>query len=188
MRRSATIVAAVAVGIAGLAGGFWLQHATRSPAPLPPDAAATPEAATIKGRARPAFSLRDLNGKQQDVAQWDNHVVLLNFWATWCPPCRREIPALIELQNKFGRQGLQVVGVAIDQPHLVEEFRDTAEMNYPVLVGESDALAVSKSYGNVYGQLPYSVIIARDGTIREVHRGELTTAAAESLLKPLLSR
>ncbi len=188
MRRSATIVAAVAVGIAGLAGGFWLQHATRSPAPLPPSAAGSEAATTITGTARPSFSLRDLNGKQHDIAQWDNHVVLLNFWATWCPPCRREIPALIDLQNKFGNQGLQVVGVAIDQPQLVEEFRDTAEMNYPVLVGESEALAVSKAYGNVYGQLPYSVVIARDGTIREVHRGELTKTTAESLLKPLLDR
>ncbi len=70
----------------------------------------------------------------------------------------------------------------------MEEFRDTAEINYPVLVGESDALEVSKSYGNVYGQLPYSVIIDRDGTIREVHRGELTATAAESLLEPLLGR
>ena len=185
MGRTSSIIAAVILGLAGGAGGYWLYQFTRAPETT---TAAAPEqmASEVVGATRPAFSLRNLNGQPQAVAQWDGQVVLLNFWATWCPPCRREIPAFIDLQERFGAQGLQIVGVAIDQPQLVEEYRDTMGINYPVLVGETDALEVSKDYGNAYGQLPYTVLIDRQGTIRNVHRGELTAADAEAMLKPLL--
>lgn len=186
MTRAGSIIAALALGLAGGAGGYWLYQFTRDPAPLPP-AAAPAANASVVGAPRPGFSLQDLSGKSQAVGQWDGQVLLLNFWATWCPPCRREIPALIELQQDYGDQGLQIVGIAIDQPQLVEEYRDTMGMNYPVLVGETEALEVSKDYGNAYGQLPYTVAVGRDGTIRAVHRGELTRPDAEALLEPLLA-
>lgn len=183
MGRGASVIAAVILGLAGGAGGYWLYHATRDPSPVQ---APPPADARVVGSARPAFVLDNVAGQPQDVAQWDGQVVLLNFWATWCPPCRREIPALMELQEQLGPQGLQVVGVAIDQRQLVEEYRDTMSMNYPVLVGETDALEVSAAYGNSYGQLPYSVVIDRQGKITHVHRGELTLEDALAMVQPLL--
>lgn len=183
MGRSRSIIAAVILGLAGGAGGYWLYQATREPisvqAPPKPDA-------SLVGSQRPAFTLASVSGEAMDVSQWDGQVVLLNFWATWCPPCRREIPALIELQDRLGPQGLQVVGIAIDQRQLVEEYRDTMGINYPVLVGETEAMEISAAYGNTYGQLPYSVVIDRQGRITDIHRGELTTEDVETLVKPLL--
>ena len=187
MKRTTGVIGAIVLGLAGGAGGYWLYQLTRSPDAVPaPSAQSRAEAGSVIGTQRPAFSLPDLAGRPQDVSQWDGQVVLLNFWATWCPPCRREIPAFVDLQQRLGAQGLQIVGVAIDQPQLVEEYGDTMGINYPSLVGETDALEVAKAYGNAFGQLPYSVIIGRDGTIENVHRGELKREDAEALLEPLL--
>jgi len=113
-------------------------------------------------------------------------VVLLNFWATWCPPCRHEIPDFIALQKEYGAKGLQVVGVALDQNDLVEQYRDTAGIDYPLLVGDLDAVDVAKAYGNSYGELPYTVFIDRKGRIAAIHRGGITKDAAEAAIKKLL--
>ena len=187
MNRTTGVVGAIVLGLAGGAGGYWLYQLTRSADAIPvPPAQSQAEADSMVGAERPAFALQDVAGRQQDVSQWDGQVVLVNFWATWCPPCRREIPAFIDLQQRFGAQGLQIVGVAIDQPQLVEEYGDTMGINYPSLVGETDALAVARAYGNAYGQLPYSVVIGRDGKIKNVHRGELKGEDAEAMLQSLL--
>ena len=132
------------------------------------------------------FTLADLDGAKHNVHEWDGRVLVLNFWATWCPPCRRETPMFVELQEKYGAQGLQFVGIAIDNKDKVTDFIDTFGVNYPILIGTDDAIQISKEYGNRFGALPYSVIIDRKGHIIRVQRGELTRDVAEKTIKPLL--
>ena len=122
--------------------------------------------------------LPDLDGQLRRISEWDGKVLVVNFWATWCPPCRREIPAFIELQETYGPRGVQFVGVAVDTPNNVSDFVDPMGINYPTLVGESDAIAIAKQYGNRLGVLPYTVVY--------VHRNELSYADAEAVIQPLL--
>lgn len=141
--------------------------------------------ATLEHKA-PEFTLPDLNGIQHNIREWHGKVVVLNFWATWCPPCRRETPLFVELQEELGPQGLQFVGVAIDKINKVKEFMDTYGVEYPMLIGVDDATAIAKTYGNRFGSLPYTVIIDRKGNIAYVQRNELTREVAEKVIKTLL--
>jgi peroxiredoxin len=134
----------------------------------------------------PEFTLPDLDGAPHNIREWHGKVIVLNFWATWCPPCRKETPMLVELQDKFGPQGLQLVGVAIDKTEKVEEFMDTYGVNYPMLIGVDDAIEIAKSYGNRFGALPYTVIIDRNGHIAHVQRGELERDVALKTINKLL--
>jgi peroxiredoxin len=138
------------------------------------------------GQARPAFSLPDNHDRVRHIADWDGKVLVINFWATWCPPCRREMPMFVEMQEQFRQQGLQFVGVAIDDADKVQDFMDTVGVNYPMLIGGGDAIAIAKQYGNRFGALPYSVIIDRDGVIRFIQRGELRPEVLKEQLAPLL--
>ncbi len=138
------------------------------------------------GQKRADFSLPDLSNNMHAIKQWDNKVILLNFWATWCPPCRKEIPAFIELQEQFGPQGFQVIGVAIDEKDAVEDYADGLGVNYPILIGNSAALDISTAYGNRFGQLPYSLVIDRQGIIRFIGKRELSFDDIAKQIKPLL--
>lgn len=135
---------------------------------------------------RPEFQLADLEEKIHNINEWDGKVILLNFWATWCPPCRDEIPVLIELQEKYGSSGFQVIGIAIDQADLVRAYSDSMGINYPVLVGEDNAIDIGLEYGNRLNVLPYSVIINHEGMIRFIKKGEVSRDEIEELIKPLL--
>ena len=135
---------------------------------------------------RPAFTLPAADGTLRDIAEWDGKVLLVNFWATWCPPCRREIPLFIELQEELGARGLQVVGVAIDEARKVAELANSLGVNYPMLVGDTRAAEVSADYGNDLGVLPFTAIVDRNGRVAHQHRGEVTRDIAERLLLPLL--
>jgi peroxiredoxin len=134
----------------------------------------------------PEFTLPDLDGVQHNIREWKGDVIVLNFWATWCPPCRKETPMFVEMQEQLGPQGLQFVGVAIDEINKVKEFMDTYGVNYPMLIGVDDAIEIAKTYGNRFGALPYTVIIDRNGNIAHVQRGELERDVAVKTIKALL--
>ena len=134
---------------------------------------------------RPEFAMKDINGKIRNVKEWDGKVILLNFWATWCPPCLNEIPGFIELQEEYGEQGFQIVGVAVDDEKIVREFSTKMKMNYPIIAGEFEAIGLSSRYGNHSGGLPYSVFINREGEISDKITGELDKIRAEKILKRL---
>ena len=138
------------------------------------------------GSQRPEFSLPDQDGVTRKLSEWDGKVLVVNFWATWCPPCRKETPAFVELQDKYGDKGLQFIGVAIDEKDNVEDFADTYGVNYPMLLGDLEAIKTSKAYGNRFGTLPYTVIVDRQGKISFIQRGELLKTTAEEKIKALL--
>lgn len=134
---------------------------------------------------RPEFSGLDLEQKLRNIKEWDGKIIVLNFWATWCPPCRKEIPDLIELQNKYGASGIQVIGVAIDEVERVNQFAMDIGINYPTLMADINGFDLAKSYGNVLGALPFSAVINRDGIISSTHTGALSMEDLENIIKPL---
>ena len=140
----------------------------------------------IIGSSRPDFSLVDVAGEVRNIAEWDGKVVAINFWATWCPPCIKEIPEFVELQHKYEAQGLQFIGIALQRPEEVLDFMNEKGMNYPVLAGEMEVIEISELYGNNIGALPYTVIIDRAGLIQYVKRGPLSMENAESIISKLL--
>ena len=116
----------------------------------------------------PEFSLPELTGKTLKVSDYRGKVVLLDFWATWCDPCREEIPHFVELQNKLGDQGFQIIGVSMDDgPEPVRDFYRKFKMNYPVVMGNAQ---IGELYGGVLG-LPIAFVIGRDGRIYSKHIG-----------------
>lgn len=133
-----------------------------------------------------AASLPDIEGNIQSFSQWRGNVLLVNFWATWCAPCREEIPEFIETQGKYREQGLVLVGIAIDQKERVEMFNKEFGINYPIVVGDMDAFSLAEAMGNPQGALPYTVMINRDGEIVESHLGRIHIDKVEKILKPLL--
>jgi len=187
MNKTATTMLLAAVSLA--AGFGFYQYTQQGTITVAEKTTTTPVAKkplSMIGQKRADFSLPDLQDTQHSIKEWDNKVILLNFWATWCPPCRKEIPAFIELQEQFGKQGFQVIGVAIDEKDAVEDYADGMGVNYPILIGNNTALEVSAAYGNRFGQLPYSLVIDRQGVIQFIGKGELTFADIAEQIKPLL--
>lgn len=131
-------------------------------------------------------SFYDLNDKVQPLAQWQGKVVVLNFWATWCPPCRAEIPEFIRFQKQYEKQGVQFIGVAIDQKSKVMDFAKEKGMNYPVLLGDLAGIDLAKRIGNTEGGLPYSVVVDRNGKVILTQLGTLSYEKLESAIRPLL--
>jgi thiol-disulfide isomerase/thioredoxin len=134
----------------------------------------------------PDFSLPDLDARLHRSGEWLGKVLVLNFWATWCPPCRKEMPVFITLQNEFGDKGLQFVGIAIDEKSKVREFVDFLGVNYLILLGENDAVQLSRDLGNRFRGLPFTVIFDRTGRVSHIQAGELQRSALEAQIKPLL--
>ena len=137
------------------------------------------------GDKRIDFAMTDVDGKTRRLSEWDGKVILVNFWATWCPPCLREIPGFVQLQAEYGSRGLEIVGVAVDDHDTVRQFVREHGINYPVLVGDEDG-SVSRQYGNDMGALPYSILIDRHGRIVETRRGVFPFPEAEKAIKALL--
>lgn len=134
---------------------------------------------------RPEFAMADINGQIRNIKEWDGKIILLNFWATWCPPCLHEIPGFIELQEQYGSQGFQIIGVAVDNEDAVREFVNEMNINYPVMASEIEAIKLSNLYGNSMNGLPFSVIINREGEISSKITGVLSKIRAEEILKNL---
>lgn len=120
-----------------------------------------------------SFALNDMDGVQRDFSEYAGSHSLLNFWATWCAPCRREIPLLKEFHADRDTHGIQVIGIAVDFPEEVQVYAEAAEFNYPILVGEQDAMAVAESSGVEFVGLPFTMIVDRDGELLNAHMGEI---------------
>jgi peroxiredoxin len=132
----------------------------------------------------PEFSLTSLSGEHINLQDYKGKVVVLDFWATWCGPCRIEIPGFVQLQNQYGSQGLAIIGVSMDDgPEPVRRFYRDFHMNYPVVMG-SDKLGML--YGGIFG-LPTTFLIGRDGRIYSKHEGLTDASVFESEIKELLA-
>ena len=138
--------------------------------------------------ARPApmdFTLADMNGDELELASLKGKVILLNFWATWCGPCKIEIPAFIELQDEYGDQGFQVLGLSVDDPpEQIRPFAEDMAVNYPMLVGLGRE-DFQDAYGPIWG-LPVTYWIDREGTLCKTHMGIASKDELEFALKTLL--
>ena len=131
------------------------------------------------------FTLKDMNGAEVKLADLKGQVVLLNFWATWCGPCRLEIPWFVEFQEKYKDQGFRVVGISVDDPpEALPPFAKRFKVNYPLVVGV-DREDVQKAYGPIFG-VPITFIIGRDGRICMKHVGQVGKEQFESEIKALL--
>lgn len=147
------------------------------------DAADTPAlSAGDQASAAPAFTLPDLNGKSVSLADFRGKGVVLNFWATWCPPCKKEIPDFIDLQKEYGSKGVVIVGIALDQKDKVQAFVEKNGMNYPVLLGDE---AITVKYGGIQG-IPTTFIIDKKGNILNRFEGYRPRTVWESEIKKLL--
>ena len=131
----------------------------------------------------PDFTLNDLSGKPLTLSTYRGKVVLLDFWATWCDPCRDEIPRFIALQNQYGDRGLQIIGISMDDtPEPVREFQQQFKMNYPVVMGSA---RIGQLYGGILG-LPVAFLIGPDRRIYSKHFGAMDIAGFEREIVPLL--
>ncbi len=182
---SVVLIAAVAG-----AGGYQLHQRTNQPDTLQTAHAVNnpyvKKKEDVTGSVATGFTLADVDGAERTLSEWQGKVVAINFWATWCPPCRDEIPAFIELQQSYASQGLQFIGIALQSADEIRDFINEYQVNYPSLVGDKDAIEVAKKLGNDIGALPYTVIIDRQGIIRFTHRGPLSKADAEDVISGLL--
>jgi peroxiredoxin len=137
------------------------------------------------GSTAPAFALKDVDGKSLNLADYRGKVVLLDYWATWCVPCRSEIPHFVEFQDKYAAQGFQVMGISMDDgPQPVQDFYKQFKMNYPVAMGTTQ---LAESYGGILG-LPVTFLIGRDGKIAAKYVGLTETPVIQQKLESLLKQ
>ena len=132
------------------------------------------------------ISLPDVDGREQRLDQWKGKVLVVNFWATWCEPCREEMPEFVRAQAKSGGKGLQFVGIAIDQPDKIRQFSKELKLNYPSLVGGYGALELSKTFGNKLMALPFTLILDRDGKVAYAQMGPLKPGNLDAIVGKLL--
>jgi thiol-disulfide isomerase/thioredoxin len=174
------LIVAIAVlgAMLGFLAGGWMQSpdegpATRSTMPV--------------GTRRPDLALPDLDQGLRQLSEWDGKLVLLNFWASWCGPCRDEMPLLDAVAKEHAAAGLQVIGVAVDETTAVRAFLAKRPVAYPILIdAPSGAADSSRLFGDDRAVLPYSVLIAPDGRLLTRRFGSFTRATLEDWLAPYL--
>lgn len=132
------------------------------------------------------FRLEDLHGEQRSLSEWQGKIIIINFWATWCAPCREEIPAFTELQQQYANDDIQFVGIALQSAEEIRDFINEFNVNYPSLVGDSEVIKLGTKLGNHIGALPYTVIVDRSGIIRFTRRGPLSKSEAETQIRALI--
>jgi thiol-disulfide isomerase/thioredoxin len=142
---------------------------------------------TPESTAVPIIALPDLDGRLRQSAEWRGRVVLVNFWATWCGPCVQEVPELVAAQRRWGNQGLQVVGIALDEGEPVRAFAERMGIHYPVLIAGMAGFDLSQSFGNDVLSIPFTVVLDRTGQIRYRHLGVITPAELEDWIPVLLA-
>jgi peroxiredoxin len=173
----------IIVGLLATMAGAWLGGQWRE---RPAREAGIVASALVEGERRPDFAHGAADGRWVASSDFDGQVLLVNFWATWCEPCREEMPMLDRLQGELGGRGLAVVGIALDDVQRSRDFIARLGIGYTVLVGAGDVLATSRAWGNEAGLLPYSVLVDREGIVRWVYFGELKRAELQARIEALL--
>jgi thiol-disulfide isomerase/thioredoxin len=173
------LVAVVGAGLGLLAGTELGQ----------PWTSAVPEGMTVlkAGDMRADLALPDLDGKPHRLSEWDGKLVLVNFWATWCEPCREEMPLLDHTRVQHAKDGLEIVGIAIDDPGAVGDYLKDNPVGYPILISSDDNANPSVAFGDTHSILPYSVLLGRDGRIVAQRSGSFSSSSISSWLQPYLA-
>jgi thiol-disulfide isomerase/thioredoxin len=174
MKKSALIVT---VAMLAFVGGISVRGLLSSPLSSSSQATQT---------LLPEFSLPDLSGKQHSIKEWQGKVLVINFWATWCPPCLKEMPEFEAMQNEFSDKGLQFVGIALDDPEPIKEFIASKKITYPILLGEDQGTKLAHDLGNIVNTVPFTVIVDKKGRFIKSHMGELSREQLLETVTPLL--
>lgn len=176
MDRTSNIIIAMAVvaGLMGFALGGWLSMERSD--------------VLRSGERYEDFELPDVDGQRRRLSELEGRVIVVNFWATWCPPCVRELPMLAEVERRLSGQGLSIVGVAEDDADDVRAFLERYPTGYLQLIANPFAESISGRYGNVRRVLPFTVVIDRDGTKVWQRFGEVSEAQLLEVVEPLLAQ
>jgi thiol-disulfide isomerase/thioredoxin len=171
---------AAVLAIAALAGiaAHLASREFLAPEPLPPE----PVRPAVIPERRPDLQLADREGQLRALSEWDGKALVVNFWATWCAPCRREIPMLNALAREHRDQGVEVIGIAVDFREDVLKYLETTPIDYVVLIGEQDGMDAARAFGMETIGLPFTAFIDRAGRIATIHVGELHRPQAEVIL------
>lgn len=178
--NNAILLAALLVAAAA-AGFLFYDYSNR------PEPAAHQGSAVRTLLKRPEFSLPDLDGQVRHIDEWDGQATIVNFWATWCPPCRREIPLLIEFQEQAAANNIAIIGIAMDRMEDVQRYAAETNFNYAVLVGEQEAVDAAEGYGVEVVGLPLTIFANSQGEVVEIHAGELSRADLEAAMSRLVA-
>jgi len=135
-----------------------------------------------------ATRLNDSDGKQQTFKQWQGKTLVVNFWATWCPPCREEMPSFSRLQTKYASNGVQFVGIALDTAENVISFSKRYPTSYPLLIADSEGADLTRQLGNSRLALPYTVVLASNGEVRLARLGRVSEQELDILLQKAILR
>jgi thiol-disulfide isomerase/thioredoxin len=187
MNGKALAAFVVAAGLAGAAGYYVYSRSVTATAPNAAEPAAIAVAPNPAPAARlaatvPEFTLTDRDGVPRTLQHWAGKSLIVNFWATWCAPCRREIPLLEQLQRERGAEGFQVVGIAADFRDKVLAYADEMKIAYPLLIGEQEALDAATAFGVDAVGFPFTIFTDQQARIVVAHVGELTADEADLIL------
>ena len=178
----ALVVGAALVSVAAIS--YWVMHY-----PFAQDKQANPAAlinpTTSQAIDLKSLSLPDSNGVIQPLSQWRGKILVVNFWATWCPPCREEMPAFSRIASKYAANGVQVVGISIDTVNKVREFQKLTPVSYPLLIGTFDTVQSTVVLGNTVQALPFTAIYDRTGNIHAIKLGRMSEQELERRLLEL---
>jgi thiol-disulfide isomerase/thioredoxin len=186
VRKNALIM--ILVAFLAATGGYFFAMAVnpvQPPDPTPADFEPGPTGNELVGARRPDFTLHDVRGNPVSADDFDGHIWLANFWATWCAPCVEEMPMLSRLQQEYAGDGLIVVGIALDDASRASEFAADLGVDYPILVGKTDVVLAGRQFGNATGMLPFSVLIDAGGIIRWTHLGALSREQLQAEIRSL---
>lgn len=165
----------IPLALAALAAGIWVAQER--------NAGETPAKSAVSALWQAGFP--DVKGHEQPLSQWRGQVLVLNFWASWCAPCREEMPDFVALRTQYRPKGTEFVGIAIDNPANVAQFLQQLPVNYPILIGEGAAHSLARQLGNPGGALPYTLVLDREGNVVLSHLGRLPRTTLEVTLRKI---
>jgi len=161
--------------LVALASGFFLQQNTGSTLP------------SAQTAVKLDFSFPDVDGVQHSAAEWQGKVLVLNFWASWCGPCLKEIPEFVKWQDEYRSRNLQFVGLAIEERDAVAKYLQRMKVNYPMLITGDSGTLLARQWGNIINAVPFTVVVNAQGQIVHRQPGELNKDKFQEIVEPLLA-